>query len=897
MPQNRPLSNVTRLHLHEDFVAWLGNAPPPQRAAALRALEALIAHGRPNRVKGARGVNQGWLRTPVGGTNGMQFYLWFAASGSTPVGDSVGSGQHLIRAVRHHDDTSIRIEASGQTMPWSARDLFDELGRETQELEAQPHSEAQRRAMGALCKVHLVLGSPGAGKTTALLHSLRRLEGRVLYVTFSASLAQRAREWCDAVLEDAHSITIKTFGELLPSAARDPSPELRRARLWEELAQRLPQLGPWVGQGQLRADELYDELHAHYFGSGGELDAHSYQNRRSEAIGKEAAATAARAASWLSERTVAELFPGPCAARRPPLSASTCEGHDWVVVDEVQDLTEVELAWLVAEVDRASNRPGLRAAGDEGQTLRPTGFTWAGFKRLLGEEREVNDTKLSANLRSTREIAQLIVNLTSHCYRDGLPRALRPGGQGQVDLAPVEGGECQLVTYDEPLDELVRKLARLCIIVEVGPGEDSALARTARAADARYFTSESGKGLDFETVAVFGLGEALETVARLRAEGQTDALALERLRSLADHMRVAISRSVSRLVLFEPSPALAKRVMALADTSNAGAEPVLRSVTTREALDHMTQDTGDALTGLTESLALCESLLERDPEAALHEADKALAAFRRAGRAQAVGAELRKRVFLARGRARSLFALRASDTAMLKQAQSDFREANETETARALGLLIEALKLDSPSKLSEHIGQLDQLDDQRVDPWLATALREKHRRGLEPRLPTLTAPLSVTEARKLRPRLDALAAYLGNEAVASLRLGTLEVLVGSKADAKEALEALETWQIAEAHIPRLRATALETLSLPGASEAWIEAGEPARAVDVLRELGAIREASELSRRCGIEPPSGLALAEELLILFERLDGAALTDQERASLKAKVPSWLGSSRRK
>lgn len=896
MPLHRPLSQVPRLHLHQDFVDWLTNAPPPQRAASLRALEALIAHGRPNRVKGVRGVNQGWLRTPVGGTNGNQFYLWFAASGSAPVGDSIRTGEHLVRAVRHHDETSVRIEATGQTMPWSARDLFEELGRDTGVLEDQAHSEDQRRAMGALGQVHLVLGSPGAGKTTALLHSLRRLEGEVLYLTFSAALAQRAREWVEAVLDNAHEIHIKTFGELFPGGFRDPSPELRKSRLKLELAQRLPQLGPWVGQGELRADELYDELHAHYFGFPGELDPEGYRARRGEVIGKEAAAAAARAASWLSATTVAELFPGPFAARRAT-STSVCAGYDWVVIDEVQDLTEVELAWLVRQVDREGTRPGLRAAGDEGQTLRPTGFTWAGFKRLLGEKRDVSETRLSANLRSTREIAQLIGSLTTHCYRDGLPRALRPGAQGHVELDPVEGGECLLVVYRESIDELIRELAKLSIIVEVGRSEGSDLSRAARTADARYFTSETAKGLDFECVAVFGLGEALETLTRLRDAGETDALALERLRSLADHMRVAVSRPVSRLVLFEPTPELARRVVAVVEAAPPGSDTELREVSVRMALDHMALDTGDALSGLAESLNLSESRLEHAPEEALSHAEQALAAFRRAGRAQAVGLELRKRAYVARGRARARLAMRDSNADMLKRAQSDFREADDVATVHALGLLIDVMRHETLSKLSDHVAQLGRLDDEGIDGWLASPVRDRHREELSRCLLAMTAPPALSEARKLRTRLEVLSSHVSEEGIANLRLSILEVLVESKADCGDALEDIESWPFPEGVRPRLRAKALESQGAPGAVDAWIDAGEPERAIALLRARGAPREAAELARRCEIEPPQVLTLAMALLDLFEKLETAELTAAERATLKAKLPSWLGTSRRK
>ena len=53
---------------------------------------------------------------------------------------------------------------------------------------------------------------------------------------------------------------------------------------------------------------------------------------------------------------------------------------DRVVVDEVQDLTLLETAVVVelclAIARRRGHAPWLLAAGDDGQTVRPSGFDW-----------------------------------------------------------------------------------------------------------------------------------------------------------------------------------------------------------------------------------------------------------------------------------------------------------------------------------------------------------------------------------------------------------------------------------------------------------------------------------------------------------------------------------------
>ena len=60
---------------------------------------------------------------------------------------------------------------------------------------------------------------------------------------------------------------------------------------------------------------------------------------------------------------------------------------DRVVVDKIQDLTLLETAVVVelclVSARRRGHAPGLLAAGDDGQTVRPSGFGWGALNDLL----------------------------------------------------------------------------------------------------------------------------------------------------------------------------------------------------------------------------------------------------------------------------------------------------------------------------------------------------------------------------------------------------------------------------------------------------------------------------------------------------------------------------------
>jgi hypothetical protein len=907
----RRIPNRTRLHLHSDFHNWLADAPPGQRAAALRALEALVAHGRPNRIKGVKGHNAGWLRTPVGGTNGQQFYLWFAGQGSAPVGDQIGPGEFLVRAVRHHDRTDEPLAAGHDWAPMTPAELLDEVDRDHPE--DHPLSLAQRQAARCNGPLQVIQGSPGAGKTTALLHGVRNLDGRVLYMTFGSALVSRARQWFDAFLEDGAEIATLTVGEWLTRiggkqrVARDPDLRARGDILISELSRFAPNLGPWVHNGVLQARDLYDELHAHYFGwSPAEWNEEAYVARRSPTIGAEAAKSAAKAAHLLSDDVRHTLFPGPLSAndllRDGMGDLSEFEEIDWLVVDEVQDLTVIELEVVVAFMSRLTTlrgrRPGLRLAGDEGQTLRPTGFAWPVLKNRLNELGRVDESVLAANLRSTREVAGFVQTLTTECYRQRLPRERRPGGQRQVELDPVEGGECMLVVADKPDDDLgalIETVAKGSTLVEVGRAVDTPVALAARTLDARYFTSETAKGLDFETVAVFGLGRTLIEMKGLANGATTEPHNLERVRLLADHARVAASRAVSRVIIAETDEAEAKAVMALFDQcaaeSEAGGLTRLTLAQVRERLD---SDPGDAIGLLIDALKACEEVLERDPDEALRHAERALTAFRRAGRSQAVGTDIRRRVYLSLGRARLTLtgSTERSDEA-LARAQSDFREAGEALTSNIISWLRDAEKKTSLGGLITALEHRSWVTRDGVDPWVRALIAERYDQALTAlctRVADQSDAMSVADARKLWPHLVGSNGPQAN--LSRLATPALRVLATSRADAKSVMSYLADHEVEDG--VTLRAMALDTLDDDDAVAAWLAARVPARAVEFLRRHGDFRRALALVEANGLGPNAALTWAVSLADLMAQLatiQRDSLTAAEVSNLRALVPSFL------
>jgi hypothetical protein len=193
-----------RIFAHQDVLAWLNDPTTPieQRKIFTRRVQELMAHGTATRMKRTTHKNAGWLRTPLGGNGGNQFYLWLTYSGDTVRGQEEEARElhagapprsRFLRAVRHHDETKnpLDIGSYGDHAQLRAQQALE--GKDDGLVE--PLVEAQRSAVDDRTRVRILVGRPGAGKTTALQAAASTLSGRALYVTWSPALASRAKEW------------------------------------------------------------------------------------------------------------------------------------------------------------------------------------------------------------------------------------------------------------------------------------------------------------------------------------------------------------------------------------------------------------------------------------------------------------------------------------------------------------------------------------------------------------------------------------------------------------------------------------------------------------------------------------------------------------------------------
>lgn len=537
-------------------------------------LQHLAAHGRTTVVKGCGDSNRGWRRSPLGGHNGMQYYLWWTPSGSraAPALDAPERAI-LVRDVRHHDDHApLEAGGPGAYLPLSTSDDLND------DVAGSPWTDDQLEFVEDESPVRLILGRPGSGKTTVLWKAIEaRAAERVLYLTWSSALTRHAEERFASFAPADAQVTARDFttfvGEVCGADVVRQPLAASRAR-FDEVLTRLGRdmAGPWTR----RSPALHAELRAVLFGRAvpgdpgcvlgqdiARLDDETYRDLRGghEGVGDKAAKALLKVAQRVARdhERARTVFPELIAATRAidRLRGDDVpegyDGFDRIVVDEVQDLTLLETA-VVVELCRAIARsrgraPWLLVAGDAGQTVRPTSFEWAPLKELLVRRvHPPQEFHLEEHLRCPSRIAEVLDRATGRytsVYKDMRPtRQRRQRGEQHVDA--------QLVHVDVPARaEAVRLLGRLDETDDVAvlaPGNDVPdwLPPALRGV---VLTPEEAKGLEYQSVCVLDPGRALSSLAPENAyEAELDQPAR---RTAIDHLRVTLSRATETLVFVD----------------------------------------------------------------------------------------------------------------------------------------------------------------------------------------------------------------------------------------------------------------------------------------------------------------------------------------------------------
>ncbi|HEX5419540.1 MAG TPA: UvrD-helicase domain-containing protein, partial [Gammaproteobacteria bacterium] len=264
----------------------------------------------------------------------------------------------------------------------------------------------------------IVVGSAGSGKTALTLEKLKQVEGEALYVTQSAYLAENARDlyYAAGFEHDKQEATFLSYREFIESIR---VPQGREAG-WREFSAWFARMRQGQSFKDVDSHQAFEEIRGVIAArAGGGLSREDYL-----ALGVRQSIFAAeqrdrlydlfeKYREWLADAKLYDL--NLLAHEWLSLAAAR---YDFVVVDEVQDLTTAQLA-VVLKTLKTSDQ--FMLCGDSNQIVHPNFFSWSQVKTLFWRDSELAERQalrvLTANFRNGPEITKVANTLLKVKHR------------------------------------------------------------------------------------------------------------------------------------------------------------------------------------------------------------------------------------------------------------------------------------------------------------------------------------------------------------------------------------------------------------------------------------------------------------------------------------------------
>ena len=430
--------------------------------------------------------------------------------------------------------------------------LFDQGG---DELELKL-SRDQYRILASPGPV-LLAGSAGSGKTTVSVHRLAAAPSSALYLSYSPALVEHARRLHSDLAaargaRPGRGPDFFTFADLYRSFTKEPDVPIMSEALFRE----------WFRRSGRPLDPalVWEELRSILKGACLALDRPMLHEQAYYELGRKRAPLfvderpeiwriAQRYQEWLGEEG---LYDRIDLCRRAFNELRQGRGRNWdvVVCDEVQDLTELEVAFVLA-LSRRPDLSGVLLTGDTQQTIQPSGFRWAEARRLatrIGRRKEAPPVlRLRRNLRSVRPLVEL-ANALLLLRREVFGRT----EEDEPEEAAAEGPlPVEVPAPEEEVLAAIEGFGPRCAVLTLDEAEAERLRE--RLGTSRVFHVRQAKGLEFDSVVLWKLlapdRDLVERFGRASLEREP------RFKRLLQHLYVAVTRARRHLAIHEgPEP-------------------------------------------------------------------------------------------------------------------------------------------------------------------------------------------------------------------------------------------------------------------------------------------------------------------------------------------------------
>ena len=412
----------------------------------------------------------------------------------------------------------------------------------------------------------IIIGSAGSGKTALTLEKAKTLQGRILYTTLSAFLVENSQSLYYAFdyENEKQEVDFMSFNELL-STIEVPKGKEIDFRVFEQWAWRFKQ-----SHKIKDAYKLYEEFKGVITGTIVDkpyLSEDDYLNlgiKQSIFLASERPAVYDLFTRYLEYLDEGAYFDSNILAYQYLEKAE--QQYDFVVIDEVQDITNVQLFLILKTLVNSTN---FILCGDSNQIVHPNFFSWTNVKSLFyKQELQGNIIRvLATNYRNTPEVTQianqllLVKNARFGSIDKESTYLVKPNSQHKGEVTFFENKS----KVKQDLNKRTKRSAKFAVVVMRNEDKDAAR---------KFFDSpllfsiHEVKGLEYENVILFNIISAhdkefrelttgvskkdlkTEEINYSRAKNKSDK-SLDEYKFYVNSLYVAMTRAVKNLYVIE----------------------------------------------------------------------------------------------------------------------------------------------------------------------------------------------------------------------------------------------------------------------------------------------------------------------------------------------------------
>lgn len=414
----------------------------------------------------------------------------------------------------------------------------------------------------------ILIGSAGSGKTALALEKLKLAAGDVLYLTLSAYLAQHARNlyFAHGYAAEHQNADFLSLRELVETIQVPEGREVGYAAFRGFVARHRQAF-----RDVADAHKLFEEFRGVLTGPSIEapwLSREAYRElgvRRSLFLDEERERVYDLFEKYVAWLRAEGLYDANVIAQH--VYSRAPQRYDFVVVDEAQDLTNIQLALVLKTLRQAGS---FLLCGDSNQVVHPNFFSWANVKTLFFEHEELAPRQRIEVLRANYRNAVEVTDLANRLLRLKLARfgSIDRESHYLVEALPANRGSVELLPdRDAAVKELDAKTHRSVRFAVIVLREEDKAEAAGRFRTPLLFSVQEAKGLEYENIILYNLVSRARSdfadvaagvaasdfeseAAYARARDKRDK-SIERYKFFVNGLYVAMTRAVRRLYIVE----------------------------------------------------------------------------------------------------------------------------------------------------------------------------------------------------------------------------------------------------------------------------------------------------------------------------------------------------------